>query len=51
MRFFTGLLLGFSVGTVFAFPILALMSASVARLFRIIGLPHISDYLQSLTLL
>ncbi|OAI24006.1 hypothetical protein A1351_18550 [Methylosinus sp. R-45379] len=48
MRFFIGFLLGLSVGTVFAFPILIWMATLVATLFRFIGLPNESTYPQIL---
>jgi hypothetical protein len=49
MRFFTGFLLGLSVGTVFAFPMLIWFGTLVARLFDVIGLQD-RTYLQFLTL-
>lgn len=39
MRFFIGLLLGFSVGTVFSVPVLILITVSVDKLRQVIGLP------------
>ncbi|BBU61471.1 hypothetical protein MSC49_14060 [Methylosinus sp. C49] len=39
MRFFIGLLLGFSVGTVLSVPILILISVSVAKFQQVMGLP------------
>ncbi|PWB94504.1 hypothetical protein [Methylosinus sporium] len=41
-------MLGFSVGTVFAFPILIWTAALIAPLFRFIGLPNESTYPQIL---